>query len=230
MKNSYKSILLGIIFSAILILSACKNSETASKTKIPDYTHPALSLNTEQADLLYPTLVDSAISNPLDTDYTKLRLTHAKSSAYDPYGDDDGLMKLRDLINAKEFEVATEVAKTQYRRLFHDPLFHYYAFIVWTEVEDEEMADIHSFYYTKLIKSVMSSGDGESPKTAYHVINVSEEYRVLEYLEMEIVEQNLVEDSGHSFDKITATDTVGKTKEIYFNIDLPFSKLIDMFE
>lgn len=230
MKHLYKIALLGITFSILLFTNACKNSETASKTKIPEYTHPSLSLNAEQADILYPTLVDSAIANPFEADYTALRLTHAKSSAYDPYGDDDGLMKLRDLINAKEFEVATEVAKTQYRRLFHDPLFHYYAFIVWTEVEDEEMADIHSFYYTKLIKSVMSSGDGKSPKTAYHVINISEEYRVLEYLEMEIVEQNLVEDSGHSFDKITAKDADGKTKEFYFNIDLPFSKLIDMFE
>jgi hypothetical protein len=230
MKNIYKIVLTGIILSTLLFSSACKNTQTASKTKIPEYNHPSLALSTKQADLLYPTVVDSAIANPLDTDYTALRLTHAKSSAYDPYGDDDGLMKLRDLIKAKEFEVATEVAKTQYRRLFHDPLFHYYAFIVWAEIEDEEMADIHSFYYTKLIKSVMSSGDGKSAKTAYHVINISEEYRVLEYLELEILEQNLLEVSGHSFDKITAKDADGKTKDIYFNIDLPFSKLVDMFE
>jgi hypothetical protein len=230
MKHIYKIVLTGIILSTLLFSSACKNTQTASKTKIQEYTHPALNISTEQADLLYPTLVDSAIANPFEADYTALRLTHAKSSAYDPYGDDDGLMKLRDLIKAKEFEVATEVAKTQYRRLFHDPLFHYYAFIVWAEIEDEEMADIHSFYYTKLIKSVMSSGDGKSAKTAYHVINISEEYRVLEYLELEILEQNLLEVSGHSFDKITAKDADGKTKDIYFNIDLPFSKLVDMFE
>ncbi|MEA1874050.1 MAG: DUF4919 domain-containing protein [Bacteroidota bacterium] len=230
MKHLYKITLIGIILSILLFTNACKNSEISTKTKIPEYTHPSLTLNSGQADLLYPTLVDSAIANPLNTDYTELRLTHAKSSAYDPYGDDEGLMKLRDLINAKEFEVATEVAKTQYRRLFHDPLFHYYAFIIWTEVEDEGMADIHSFYYTKLIKSVISSGDGKSAKTAYHVINISEEYRVLEYLEMEIVEQNLLEVSGHSFDEISAKDTDGKTKEIYFNIDLPFSKLVDMLE
>ncbi len=230
MKHIKKIFLIAIVLSAMLTMNACKNIQTVSKTKIPEYNHPALALSTENADIKYPTLVDSAISNPLDADYTALRLTHAASSDYDPYSDDDGLMKLRDLINAKEFEVATEVAKTQYRRLFHDPLFHYYAFIVWTEIEDEEMTDIHSFYYTKLIKSVMSSGDGESAKTAYHVINISEEYRVLEYHELEIVEQNLLEISGHSFDKITAKDADNKTKDIYFNIDLPFSKLVDMFE
>lgn len=221
-----------LISFSLLLFIALWSCNPSKKTQFDNSNikTAGLDIPKDEADLLYTALVDSAIDNPTNTDYEKLRFAHAASSNYKPYADNEGLTKLRDLIKDEEYEVASEVLQTYYRTLFHDALFHYYAFVIWKNLEDEDMAKIHSYYYSKLIESIIQNKEGTSKKDAFIVINISEEYRVMEYLEMKMVEQNLIEDGLHSFDKIKAQDEDGKTKHLYFNIDLPFSSLINMFD
>jgi hypothetical protein len=77
-----------------------------------------------------------------------------------------------------------------------------------------------------LVDSILSSGDGKTPETAYHVISVDEEYAVLNTLGFKVVKQSLMESKGHSYDKMEVLHM--KSKEpgmIYFNVDMPLGKL-----
>ncbi len=71
-----------------------------------------------------------------------------------------------------------------------------------------------------ILQSILSSGDGKSLDTAYEVINIIEEYAVLEYLELQKEDQDLVAQNDRFYDVITANDKNGETISLYFDITI----------
>jgi hypothetical protein len=71
----------------------------------------------------------------------------------------------------------------------------------------------HRGMFYGLLGSITSSGDGKSCKTAYYVINVDEEYTVLNYIGAETLGQSL-EDGCDVLD----VKLNGKRTKIYFDI------------
>jgi hypothetical protein len=74
-----------------------------------------------------------------------------------------------------------------------------------------------------LMQSILDSGDGKSQKTAYVVINTSEEYAVLEFLGIRATGQSLIlghtnqTSGGPAYDVLHATQN-GQNMDIYFDI------------
>ncbi|MFO7790052.1 MAG: DUF4919 domain-containing protein [Bacteroidales bacterium] len=220
-----------IITSIIISLSffsGCgifnKTSESKSRIEL-ETIHPVLGLSETEASILYNQIVDSAMDNPHKADYQALRMAHAGTSDYQPYSDNETLSKIKKLLDNEKYVVASEVVKTVYHSLFHVPMYHFYAYVAWRENGDDKMASIHSVYFKKLIDSILESGDGKSAETAYIVINVTEEYRTLEYLDLEMEKQSLVKENGRHYDVMEVRDTLGNKKSVYFNIDIPFREL-----
>jgi hypothetical protein len=218
---------LSVVLSILLMATACSLFK-GKVTESPDIEslHPMLSVSQDSADDVYRTLLDSIMENPADGDYQALRFVHSQSSEYAPYSDNEHLEKIKKLLDSEQYVVATEVIKSVYYKQFHIPLFHYYAFVAWKRSGIEDMAKIHSLYYHKLIESITENGDGKTPETAWTVINVSEEYRVLEYLDMELQSQSLITENGMHFDQMEVTDSTGLKQSLYFNIEIPFSHLM----
>jgi hypothetical protein len=65
-----------------------------------------------------------------------------------------------------------------------------------------------------------------TPKTAFSVISVREEYMVVNYLGYKAAgSQVLAREEGKTFDKLTVEDPATKKKfDLYFNIDRFFGK------
>ncbi len=187
--------------------------------------HPVLKLSESEASKLYSRQLDSAMNHPKNADYEALRMAYSRTSDYQPYTENEPLQKIKGLLDNEEYTVASEVVKTVYHKLFHVPIFHFYAYVAWQETGNSKMAQLHSLYYNQLIKSILQSGNGKSAESAYIIINISEEYRVLEYLNMEIHSQKLITKNGHYYDVIDVTDSTSNKKAVYFNIDIPFSEL-----
>ncbi|MEA3447087.1 MAG: DUF4919 domain-containing protein [Bacteroidota bacterium] len=187
--------------------------------------HPILQLSESEASKVYSQQLDSAMNHPKKADYEALRLGFTRTSDYQPYSDNEHLSKIKSLLDDEEYTVASEVVKTVYHKLFHVPIFHFYAYVAWKETGNSKMAKMHSLYYNQLIKSILQSGDGTSAASAYIIINVSEEYRVIEYLNMEMQSQKLITKNGHYYDLLDAIDSTGNKSSVYFNIDIPFSEL-----
>ena len=85
----------------------------------------------------------------------------------------------------------------------------------------EQKGEDVSFYRdltSRLIGSILDSGDGNTPETALHVFQVKEEYEVLKMYRLELVDQSLVHAGDHSFDLLKCQDAEGKTYAIYFDI------------
>jgi hypothetical protein len=78
-----------------------------------------------------------------------------------------------------------------------------------------------SFYedfVAKFMNSIFTSGDGNTPQTAFHVFKIDEEYYVLNVLRLHLNKQSLIDSDGQYFDLLEAIDEKGKIHKIYFNI------------
>ena len=71
-----------------------------------------------------------------------------------------------------------------------------------------------------LMKSVLTSGDGKTPKSAFVVIAIDEEYEVLGILGLVPGDQSLISLDGSSFDRLEGkTRSTGEAVPLFFNID-----------
>lgn len=71
---------------------------------------------------------------------------------------------------------------------------------------------------TCLLQSIRT-GDGRSAATAMTVVRVSEEYTILRLMDLQPSRQSLIEQDGHMYDLLEATDAQGKVHSLYFQID-----------
>ena len=111
-----------------------------------------------------------------------------------------------------------------------DILIHYYTGIALTELGREQEGQDHFRWAEGLMDSIVASGDGESPETAYVTISVNEEYDALYFFGLTKKSQALVSGSIMC-DLITGVNDEGKEISIYFNPKAHFArlrKLLDM--
>ena len=80
-----------------------------------------------------------------------------------------------------------------------------------------------------LLSAVTSTGDGSSKESAYHVINVSDEYGILEIFGFSPTMQSLVEDKGQSYDVMELEKNRYGLKSMYFNITVSMQAMNKMF-
>jgi len=126
-------------------------------------------------------------------------------------------------LNAKEFAKAIEQADVVLANEYVNIDAHVVESAANRELGAMEKADFHRAVWHGLIDSILKSGDGKSPKTAWVVISVHEEYVVLQVLGFTLSQQSLLHQGGHSYDEMKAkNDQDGSEQTFYFNVDIPF--------
>jgi hypothetical protein len=90
---------------------------------------------------------------------------------------------------------------------------HYLAAVALTELGREEEAQAHVTWYRGLVESVLATGDGHTPRTAWAVISVQEEYSILQALHVDLLEHRVVEGG---IDAMTV-EVEGTTQTLYFD-------------
>ncbi|GAB5522414.1 MAG: hypothetical protein Roseis2KO_02860 [Roseivirga sp.] len=98
----------------------------------------------------------------------------------------------------------------------------------YAEQRIEEFTLIYQ-HYEALMQSLLTLGDGLSAKEALFVMSTSDEYSILNYLEMGSSSQSLISEDGHSYDRLDAVNAAEEKTPYYFNIDIPFSSLSSSF-
>ena len=179
------------------------------------------------AEPSYDDLVAQVKSGKLDTDYTALRLSFASSPRYEPYG--AVLVKVKAMISsfsAGDCPGAMASAKEILETNFVQMDAHIVTGLCLRKAGDEDGARRERAVYDGLVNSVLKSGDGKTPQTAFSVIFINEEYKVLAALGLAPVKQSLVNEAGSSFDRLEAkSKTTGETVTLYFNVDRMLARL-----
>ncbi len=163
--------------------------------------------------------------NPSEINYFELRMAYTKTDYYNPYGGDNVINELSNLFDEGKFKEIIQKVPGLLMPNFVNIDFHMIVFSAAEQLKDNNLLSFHGFVANKLIDSILNSGDGKTPESAYVVINTSEEYTLLGVLGLKMKAQSLLKIEEKNYDLLEAVDGEGNEIKIYFNIDLPFKWL-----
>ncbi|HEX2984500.1 MAG TPA: DUF4919 domain-containing protein, partial [Ignavibacteriales bacterium] len=175
----------------------------------------------------YNKLLDS-LKRYHTTDYLELRMAHTKTDSYDPYSTEASIMfnKANALLAKGKYEKGLAIIEDILDNNYVNLKAHLWASLIYYELQDSVKGQYHKNIYDGLFESIILNGDGRGTKTAYIVIDINEEFDILEAYNLENASQNSIESDGHSFDRIEVNEKDKKEViNIYFNIDLPIAYL-----
>jgi hypothetical protein len=202
----------------LVLLSVVASSSTQDPTKKSAQDSPKRS---------FALLLERAKKSDATLDFKELRMAYTETADYSPYGGDrETRTKMFAALNAQEFDSAVESAEKILAKNFVEINAHFVAYVAHRESGRAAKATFHKFMFDGLVKSITSSGDGQTAETAYVVITTDEEYTLFNILGLRPAGQALITQNGHSFDRMTATNPkTNETVVYFFNIDKPFNWL-----
>src|SRR5690606_10271926 len=80
---------------------------------------------------------------------------------------------------------------------------------------------IYAHHYYGFLQTILSSGDGQTASTAFVVISVDDEYRVVGNLGLKVTEQELINDCDLLTFSKKNQPRKNRIKQLYFNVRMP---------
>lgn len=175
----------------------------------------------------YAAMVARVKGGDVAIDYRALRDAFAASPGYAPYGGDFDAPRdaMRKAFNAKDCAKAAASAEKVLDLLYIDIMAHLLSGRCHELAGDQAKADFHRKVARGLLDSIIASGDGKTPKTAFIVVRIDEEYDVLSALRLKLTTQSLDSADGHAFDRMEVTSASGQQSVVFFEIDRPMTWL-----
>ena len=177
----------------------------------------------------YAVLLARVKNGDLSIDFRQLRFSYMESPERHQAKDTDEQKKaMFETLKKKDYAKALQNADVVLENEFVDLDAHRVKQIACQELHDEQKASFHEAVARGLLRSILDSGDGKSPATAYVVISVHEEYIVLQVLGLRPSGQSVVHLNGHSYDLLeTKQKDSGAGVKLYFNVDIPFKHYLN---
>ncbi len=173
----------------------------------------------------YQALVQRAQSGDRTVDLNELRAAAGEAGIESDVNARDQLMAAA---SKHDFKKMAETADAVLNSNYADLDGQFFAKIAAKELGQPEKAELHDWVEMGLLKSLRSTGDGQSPATAMKVISVDEEYFILHVMGQEVKRQALSECAGAQCDIMTTFDPESKQEhKWYFNIEIPMKHLAD---
>lgn len=171
----------------------------------------------------YATLLAALKGGNTGIDYARLRLSYMDSPEYRQAKDTtDAEKAMWTALDAKDFASALKNADEVLESEYVNIDAHFVAYAANAQLGVTDKAEFHRAVFRGLVDSILKSGDGLSPKTAWVVITVHEEYVVFRVLGMQLGQQSVMNVDRHNYDEMKVTDKDGKEHTFYFNVDIPF--------
>lgn len=179
----------------------------------------------------YSNLLNRYIKNDTTLDleeYQKIYYGQAFQSNFKPYSRHDSLSVLNQFLNNHPDSIDfNKVIDYNKLILSEYPLSIEQIFmngVSFDRIGDFDNARIWFHKYGMLMDVIMSSGNGKSYKSAIVVITTSDEYAVLNALELRSTGQSLINKKNKKYDLISVLPNDFGIKVLFFNIDLFFGK------
>lgn len=159
-------------------------------------------------------------------DFRALRLSYAETPEYNPYSNDNTQDLMLSALHDKRYEDALLAAQAilKYNYVALDP--HLACAVIYDKMKNSEKSNYHSFVLQGLLDSIYASGDGSTPEKAYVVIDVREEYSILDANGLERIKYSTLRLGNHNYDKMEVRNPeTGEKMVLFFNIDIPYGWL-----
>jgi len=175
----------------------------------------------------YDALLAQAKRDGAAVDFKALRYAYADSEHYNPYDAKESELRTS-MVKAyrdKNCVTAMKHAQVILDKNYVDIDAHMMMDLCYRRLDQPQQARQHELMAHGLAESVIATGDGRTPQTAFVVIAVREEYNVIAMLGLKQLQQALIRADGHSYDQFSVKTESGGTDTIFFNIDRPLTWL-----
>ena len=168
----------------------------------------------------YAALVTAAKDGDPGTDYTAMRQAYAMIAEYDPFGDKTNAL-MRDgqaAYVAKDCKTALGKFKAAIALNFTLSDAHALSADCLEQAGDKTGEAREEFIAQGLFNSIVSSGDGNSPATAFRIVTMHEEGVILAVAGVNGTKKTVITTDQGPVEKIDITDQqTGKKGAVYFN-------------
>ena len=169
----------------------------------------------------YAALVTAAKDGDPGTDYTAMRQAYAMLPEYDPYGKktNDLMRQGQAAYEAKDCKTALVKFRAAIDASFIISDAHALVADCLEQAGDKEGEKREEQIAQGLFDSIIASGDGEKPETAFHIVTLHEEEAIMAISGVNgTAREQLATDAG-PVDKISITDAkTGEKGAVYFNL------------
>lgn len=173
----------------------------------------------------YQTLVAKVKSGDTEIDFKALRMGYTQTAQYNPYGKDENIPLMFEALEAKEFTKAIKHAESVLEKNYVDIDAHYVLLTAYSETGNTKRSKFHQTVAMRLIDSI-ATDNGSSPESALHVINVREEYILLNIAGLEMQKQTSQSINNRTYDVLDVINPEnGQTFSLYFDITIPYEWL-----
>ena len=213
---------LGFLTAGLLALLAPTGAQ-AQEAAEPDYRQIAQTIGNHKSPNYYPTLVSRYLANDTTLsleNYRNLYYGFALQEDFVPYQDEKAeLLDIRRKIaeTGGSKDICPEAIRIS-RAILDDNPFNLLA-IATLASASLQTGDTVSFLQWQqkqqgLLDAILSSGDGDSPATAFHVISLEHEYEVLSRLGLEVESDSLC---NGEIEYLRVKENASGERGFYFN-------------
>ena len=204
MKNTFLTF---ILLSLLIACSSAPHNEGFINKNIKT---PVTNISTN-VDKNFLALQERANIDDVTLSYTELRQAFTQSSFYQPYGSDERKRVEQNfkLFANSQYELCLQSAKELLNENFISLGGHYVTVICAKALELEEKAYLHEEILEGLLDSISSSGDGQSPDSAYVVYTTEELYTFLQLNGLSVNGQEIINENNKVYEsmQLSANDS-----------------------
>jgi hypothetical protein len=169
-----------------------------------------------------PAARDAGAGEPV-VDFARLRIEYGDRDDFHAVCERDRpVSRLFELAGRRDWERSLAVARTWLKACPVDIDAHFISAVALEELGRPAESREHQRWFRGLVESVLASGDGRTPATAYVVISVFEEYSVLRALRLRHRSQVLLKEQ---IDALAVEREDGSRTTVYFNPAAHFRRL-----
>ncbi len=169
----------------------------------------------------YSRLLAMAKSDPMTVDFSAMRRAYVSRPDYSGY------------IRINEHDHAVQAAATrgdfvEAERLLERMLdecyvrihTHVMATVVYDMKGDQRRKAFHQTTYRQIFRAVTAGRNGRSPATAFEVVNIIEEYDMMEAWQLRRGVQRLMEYGGRTYDvwQVSSRERPAESFDLYFDV------------
>ena len=215
-------LVLGLMLGANGAMASAKNVKAAAEPAAP----AAVAVSpTVAKDQEYLAMVADATAGK-DIDYQKLRDLYIQTSFYDPYGGAQAIYYMLQRAGQQVVYEQSAEAMQEYNTLLAQHFAHFRSHMQALDMIDKGHLPatdkpFHQKAMASIVASIVATGDGKTPETAFRVIDPAEETMLLKtYFHFTLDSQEFRQQTGHFWDVLNYTNPNTKeTGHLFFNVD-----------
>lgn len=230
-KEVHVKISEAVIFAGILF-ALLSEPAAAQKTRLPARSKWEAMCTDSSGQYYYPKLLKrflDADTTLTDEELVLLEYGYTLQPSYAPYAQSMVEDSLYDDIKKQEYQKALQRGAGYLRTNPVSLRGNLAMAFLFKQLDNPAKREAYVTHAVQIVRAILSSGSGTSVDSAFIVINVQDEYTVLNILGYSVTMQSLVSDStGRPYDmmKTVADNDTTEKRVFYFDVGSPMNELV----